>query len=45
MEEREKFISINSTPVKLDPGLDSLDRGTGLIVDKVSEPPPDRYTA
>ena len=45
-EETERFISLNSTPVKLDPGMDSMDRGTQLLmVEKKSEshPPLDKY--
>lgn len=45
-EETERFISLTSTPVKLDPGLDSMDRGTQLLmVEKKSEshPPLDKY--
>ncbi|KAH3788181.1 hypothetical protein DPMN_166314, partial [Dreissena polymorpha] len=46
-EEKERFISANTTPVKLDPGLDSLDyRDRDLSINekqKPSESPIDRY--
>lgn len=45
-EEKEKFISVNSTPVKLDPGFDSLERSLPedlAIREKTDQPPPDRY--
>lgn len=45
-EEKEKFISETSTPVKLDPGLDSMDRGAHvMMVEKKAEafPPIDRF--
>lgn len=45
-EETEKFIAMSSTPVKLDPGLDSIDRGAHLMmVEKRAEPhpPTDRF--
>ena len=46
-EEREKMLPVNSTPVKLDPGLDSLDRTADLMLREKapieSTPPRDRY--
>lgn len=44
-DEKEKFLSINSTPVKLDPGFDSLSRAEDLMAtegQKVDQPPRDR---
>lgn len=45
-DETERFISLSATPVKLDPGLDSIDRGAHLMmVEKraEAEPPIDKF--
>ncbi|KAL4231708.1 Nucleoside transmembrane transporter [Mactra antiquata] len=45
-DEKEKFLSVNSTPVKLDPGFDSLNRTEDLLAAerlKADTPPRDRY--
>lgn len=45
-EEKERFISLTSTPVKLDPGMDSMDRGTQLLMAEKkteSQPPVDKF--
>ena len=44
-EEKERFISLTATPVKLDPGMDSMDRGTQLLMAEKkteSRPPVDK---
>ena len=44
-DETERFISLSASPVKLDPGLDSIDRGAHLMmVEKraEAEPPIDK---
>ncbi|XP_053406703.1 equilibrative nucleoside transporter 1-like isoform X3 [Mercenaria mercenaria] len=45
-DEKNKFISLNSAPVQLDPGLDSLHRSAQFTNDEkhsLDHPPPDRY--